>query len=193
VVVDNQLWVANSGGYGQDNTISVIDPESNSVTNAIEVADCPKNVVVDANGDVWAVCSGFVSDYDTGETTMPGLVRINSTSKEVEETFNLPAADYGHPSLIIASMDGNSICFSNSYGTSGVWKMPVDANAVPDAPWIDELPYSMGVDPETGEIYLGISPDFVNPGYVTVYGTDGQKTATYDENIGLGPNKFIFD
>jgi hypothetical protein len=175
VNINDKLWVVNSGGYGQDNTISVIDTERGSVTNTIEVADCPKKVVEDVNGNVWAICSGYVKDYETGETTVPGLVRINGDSEEVVQTFDLPASDYGHPSRIAISSDKSSVYFANAYGVSGVWKMAVDANQVPDEPWLNELPYNMGVNSQTGEIYLGIAPNFTDPGYVTVYDANGEK------------------
>ena len=185
-IINGELWVAN-GGIGQDNTISVIDPSDNSVVQTIEGGDCPKELAVDADGYVWAVCSGY-TDWATGESTTPFLERIDASSYEVTKQLELPAAH----SQIAASPDGQTIYFGGGYGNVGVFAITYDAAQLPSTPLINETLNGLGVHPGTGDIYCAVAPSFEEPGYVSVYDANGNKVTTYEENIGIGPSNFYF-
>ncbi|MFO7999827.1 MAG: hypothetical protein R6U46_01180 [Marinilabilia sp.] len=185
-VINDEVWVAN-GGIGQDNTISVIDPEQNTVKATIEGKDCPKDLAVDAEGDVWAVCSGY-TDWDTGESTTPYLEKIDAENYEVLDSFELPGAH----SQIAASVDGQTIYFGGGYGNVGLWAMDYNASELPAEPLIDETLNGLSVDPDNGDIYCAVAPSYEEPGYVSVYDANGNEVALYEDNIGIGPNNFIF-
>jgi hypothetical protein len=195
-VVNDELWVANNGGIIQNNTISVINLSTGTVKKTIEVNDGPKNMVEDANGDVWALCAGYTEyDPDTwGVTTStpPAIYKFDGNTYEVIETFNPDESVYGKPTHIALAADGESIYFGGAYGFPGVWELAIDATELPQQTFADDTPNGMSVNPENGDVYIGIAPDYTNPGTVEVYDTSGINIATYKENIGVGPCNFIF-
>ena len=185
-VINDEIWVAN-GGIGQDNTISVIDPAEKAVSNTIEGGDCPKDLAVDAEGNVWAVCSGY-TDWETGDSTKPFLQKMSASDYEVVESFELPAAH----SKIAASIDGETLYFGGGYGNEGIFAMDYNASELPTESFINETLNGIGIHPENGDIYCGIAPSFTDPGHVEVYSANGNHITTYEENIGIGPNNFVF-
>ncbi|WP_232526827.1 YncE family protein [Marinilabilia rubra] len=194
-MVNGELWVANCGGYGRDTIISVVDVSQGLVKEEIEVNDNPQDLVVDGNGDVWVLSTGY-TEYDENwaivMSTEAGIHKINPDTYEVEETFLPDESVYGKATRIEMAADGQSFYFGGAYGFSGVWEMAVDATELPQETFADVTPNGMTVNPDNGDLYIGIAPDYENPGIVEVYGTNGVKIATYDENIGVGPCNFIF-
>lgn len=191
-IVNDELWVANSGGYGQNNTVSVIDLTQETVKETLEVNDGPKSLVEDANGDVWVVCAGYTEydpeTYEVVSSTPAALHKFDPASYEETESFAPDEEVYGKPGKIALSADKESIYFNGQ----GIWKMDVDAAELPAETFADVSPYGMSVDPDNGDVYFGIAPSFEEAGYVEVYDANGNEVATYEENIGIGPNNFYF-
>ncbi|MGM0377004.1 MAG: YncE family protein [Bacteroidota bacterium] len=191
-IVNDELWVANSGGYGPNNTVSVIDLNQETVKETLEVNDGPKNMVEDANGDVWVVCAGYTEydpeTYEVVSSTPAALHKFDPASYEATETFSPDEGVHGKPGKIALSADKQSIYFNGE----GIWKMDVDAAELPSETFVNVSPYGMSVDPDNGDVYFGIAPNFEEAGYVEVYDANGNEVATYEENIGIGPNNFYF-
>ncbi len=86
LVHGGKLFVCNSGGWIEDNTVSVIDISTNTVISTIAVGDRPNDIDVDDQGNVWVLCSGKVV-YGVWpeilEETEARLVSINSSTNEV--------------------------------------------------------------------------------------------------------------
>ena len=60
ITVNNGLaYVTNVGGWGLDNTVTVIDIASDNVVTTINVGDKANSAQVDANGDIWVLCGGL--------------------------------------------------------------------------------------------------------------------------------------
>ncbi|MFW6389397.1 MAG: YncE family protein, partial [Marinilabiliaceae bacterium] len=195
-IVNDELWVPNSGGYGQNNTISVIDLGQEVVKETLEVNDGPQKLVEDANGDMWVICAGYTeydpNTYEVVSSTPAALHKVDVATYEETEKFTLDEEVYGKPVKIAISPDKQSIYFGGAQGIQGIWKMDINATDLPGETFADVSPYGMGVDPENGDVYFGIAPSFEEPGHVEVYSANGEKISTYDENIGIGPNNFIF-
>lgn len=195
-VINDELWVANSGGYGANDTVSVIDLSDYSVKETIKVHDCPQDVVEDVNGDVWVLTAGYNEyDMETWEVvrSTPGaLHQINTNTYEVEKTLEVDEAIYGKPTRMAMAADGQSIYFGGGYGYPGIWEVNIDATELPVDKFADVAVNGMSVDPATGNLYVGIAPDYTSPGSVEVYDVNGNKLETYTENIGIGPCNFIF-
>lgn len=196
IMVNDELWVANSGGYGRDNVISVIDISQNAVKEEIEVNDNPQKLVMDANGDLWGLSTGYTEyDQTTWEviTSTPSAIhKINPTNYEVQETFLPDETVYGKATKIAMAADGQSFYFGGGLGFPGVWEMTIDATELPQQTFADVTSEGLSVNPGNGDLYIGIAPDYENTGSVEVYGSNGTKVATYDENIGIGPCNFVF-
>lgn len=194
-VVGDQLWVANSGGYGTDNTISVIDLDNDEVIKQIAVNDNPQDLVVDANGDVWVLATGYTKYDDAWNVvseTPSAIQKIDASSFEIEKTFNPDETVYGKATKIAIAADGQSFYFGGGYGFQGVWEMDITASELPQKTFADVTPYGLGVNPANGDVYIGVAPNFTSGGRVEVYSASGSVVETYEQNIGIGPSNFVF-
>ncbi|HKL38806.1 MAG TPA: DUF5074 domain-containing protein [Bacteroidales bacterium] len=184
--VNDQIYVTNSGGHNADNTVSVIDSEQHSVVETITVGDIPMDIEKDKNNNLWIFCKGLGS-WQTGGPSNSSLVKINTQNQETTH-FDLggKVGSYGNY-LLALSPAKDSLYFT---GTSGVFKMSIEANQVPSDPVIDKIPYGLDVNPENGNVYCLIS-NYQTKGYAFRY--DKSHALIDSIQVGYGPNAVIFE
>lgn len=186
---NGKIYVANSGGFELGNTISVIDPSSNTLENTINVADCPKELVVDKNGDVWAICSGYI-EYDANwnitSQSPSELARIDGTTAERVVLFQDQ-----HPSHIDINSNRDAVFYGGGYGFNGIYKLPVDSRELATTPAIDGYFYGFNVNPNNDDIYALLAPNFSSAGTLEIYSNVGVVKGEFE--VGIGPNTVLFN
>jgi DNA-binding beta-propeller fold protein YncE len=176
--------------YSFDNKILVLDPETDRLTDSIEVLQQPNSIVLDKYGKIWALCDGGYEGSTYGNT-QPGLVRIDARSHTVEKIFILPEDEW--PSKLCINRKADTLYYING----DVWRMPVDADHLPHESFIQSetglqtrLFYGLGVDPETSEVYVSDAIDHVQSGVVYRYTSNGEGVDTFQ--AGIIPGFFCF-
>lgn len=195
LVHDNLIWVANSGGYATDSTVSIIDPSSNTVTSTITTPNGPRHFAVDVNNNIWVVCYGAVTydsepPYAITNETPSYLVQISADSKKIIKELKI--SDTNHSSHISISPNGKTIYTDDS---RGIFATPIDATVFPTEPFIKNSGdfYGFSIHPENGDIYTFIVPAWDRAGSIKVYNPEeGKLTQTINDGIGIGPSKIIF-
>jgi len=185
-LVDNKVYVTNSGGYQADNTVSVIDTEENTVIETITVGDIPMDIEKDRKDNLWVFCKGLGS-WQTNGPSNSSLVKINTQNQETTH-FDLQAkvSSFGNY-LLALSPAKYSLYFT---GATGVYKMSIDANQVPSEPVIVKIPYGLNVNPENGNVYCLIS-NAQEKGYAVRY--DKSHALIDSIEVGYNPNAVIFE
>ncbi len=184
----NYVFVANSGGWDFDNTVSVININTHEVEKSIEVGDIPVQAVTDANGDIWVLCRGKVVYDDTWTTiveeTDSRLVRIDGTTHEVVTDIVIgETGDYFNPSYLSVCPDGLELYFGES---DGLYVMGIDENQQPASPLIEKDFTAVITDPGTGYIMGVTLTDYSSAGKLHIYSANGTETGSF--NVGIGPN-----
>ncbi len=193
VAVAGKVWVANSGGYGQDSTVSVINPSTNKVEATIQVGYCPKEMVTDANGKIWVLCSGttiYDENWNVVGSKPSSLLVINPNTKSVEKI--IPLFNDQHPSHIDVSPSKQIVYFGGGFGFNGIYSIPINATAAPQGPSIQGYFYGFNVNPNNGDIYCLEAPSFTGAGKLKVFASDftGPKKTV---DVGIGPNGVLFN
>ncbi|WP_299526285.1 YncE family protein [Winogradskyella sp.] len=178
---NGNLFIAHQGGFGQGNTISVIDTTDNSI-QSITVGDVPSALKVDDN-NLYVLCSGNPSF--TGNETAGSLfiIDLNNYTNIIEFTF--PGLE--HPAFL--GLDTTDLFYTLN---SDIYKMDLTASSLPTVPFIDtaaqsvSTPYSF--NKIGNQLYLGDALDFVSNGTVFVYEDNGSFSTQY--TVGLLPNAF---
>lgn len=178
------VYVANSGGYANNNTISVINAKTDEVSKTITLdGDSPRDFIIDANNDIWVLCAGY-TDYSDMSQTPSKLIRINATTNEVAESITISATL--HPTCLETSKNGNNLFYGGGYGVQGIFKMSIDDNTVPTTALIDKSFYGFNINPETGNIFAMEAPSFTANGTLWRYEANGTELGSYE--AGVGPN-----
>lgn len=182
-----KVFVCNSGGWANDNTISVIDVSAQSVIETVAVGDVPVDAVTDQNGDVWVLCRGKVI-YDESWNVVGDsdamLYKIDGTNHEIE--YSMIVGENGdHPSHLEINPEGNVLYLENN----GVFSMDITSTSF--TALISGSYNSLDIHPVSGDIWCTAIPNFVSSTPVYKYSLTGQLLATY--NAGIGSNGVDFN
>lgn len=190
----DNIYVANSGGWIDDNTVSVIDINTNELVQTIEVGDRPIDMVVDANNNIWVLCRGK-QVYDAGWTEIieesdSKLVIINSSDNTIKKSIIIGQKGDMNPFIRHISVynNGNTILFDES---EGIYSMGINDNDAPVNPLINRNFYGMEADPLNGLIYCFQVKDFVTDGYMFRYDYEGILIDSL--KVGIGPKGAYFN
>lgn len=176
--------------WSYDNTILVIDTETDRVIEEIEVPIQPKSMVLDKNGKLWVLTDGGFDGSPFGFEA-PALVKIDASTFETERLWRFTKGD--HPAALTTNATADTLYFLNLH----VWQMPVDATRIPEIPFIESTYtdtyggfYSLSIDPKTSDVYVGDAIDHRQDGMVYRYSATGKLKDNF--RVGIAPGYFIF-
>lgn len=189
--VGNRLYVANAGGFAKDNTVKVINIETDAVIATAIVGDNPYALQQDKDGNLWVACAGYIvynQDFSIDETlsTKPELTKLNSELAELA-SFPFNKIDYGNLTQLEISPTGDKIYYNYD---NGIYAMDVSASTLPTTPLISKWYYGLDVDPFTGDIIGCAVVDFSSAGKIEVHDAGGTLKQTY--TVGIAPNGCAF-
>ena len=185
IVHNGKVFVANCGGYVSDNTVSVIDPNSLALSATIKnFADDPTDFAIDANNTLWVLCAGI--SYPTN--TSSKLHRINESAMTTD--LGLLLSTDSHPNHLALSKDKKTLFYGGGYGFNGIFKIDINAPAVPAKPFIDKSFYGFSINPATDEIYGLEAANSTSNGNLIRYKADGSQIKSYP--VGINPNGAVF-
>jgi hypothetical protein len=166
--------------WHEDNTILVIDSQSDKIVDSIVIGDYPSAIVKDKNQKLWVVTGGFGSSSE--------LYRIDAPSRRVEQVF--PMAESDNFSKLTLNGSRDTLYYINR----SLWRMSVSDQRLPLRPFIERGGasnyYCVGVDPHTSEIYLSDALDYNQRGVVYRYSPAGELIDKF--NTGISPGAFCF-
>lgn len=180
VFVDGHTFVANTG----DNKILKIGPKSNQIVDELNTAIQPISLVTDQNDKLWALCTG---GFNEG---FPRLYQIDPFNLEIMAQWQFESLD-DFPSDLVIDGSGATLYYQNG---GQVFRMKISDQELPKTAWLDpgfQYLYALGVDPESGNIYLSDAYDFQRNGKVAVYDPDGNEINSFAS--GEGPGGFVFN
>ena len=189
----NKLYVANSGGYrypDYDNTISVIDLTTFTVTDTIEVAFNLHRFEVDSQGYIWASSRGdyygqgsktYVIDPNTN-TVCDSLAVPNSGMALVGDSLYVYGVEWSY------TTNANT----NSYHLINTRTRKVVADhLVADGTDLKiRIPQGIAVNPLSKEIFITDAIDYVSPGRLYSFTPEG--TLKAEVRAGDIPAHFAF-
>jgi hypothetical protein len=188
---NGRVYVANGGGLGYDSTLAVINPQNDGLLDHIVVGDNPSSLAADVNGNLWVAGSGrAVYDPDNNfalveeESSAGFIARLEND--ELVLKLEVPQVATGPADLVIDE-SGQTVYFRY---IDGIYRMNIDDESLPAAPFIPGSFYALALDPLSGEILLGEAPNFSDDGTFYRYTSGGQLIESY--TVGIGPGGFAF-
>ena len=186
---DNKAYICNVGGFGLDNTVSVIDTENDVLITNINVGDKPNSIVEDANGNIWVLAGGN-TEYDANWNVVaetPGeLTNINSETYNVDGSIVFEVGD--HPKDLIIDDNGTTLYFSNGSWSKSVFSFNIYNNMLSTNPIIAKSFYSIGFN--DNYIYGTDVKDYVQNGWTYKYNTNGEVVDSSE--VGIIPGGYCF-
>jgi YVTN family beta-propeller protein len=172
--------------WSYDNTILVIDSQTDQIINQIKTGKQPSGMAIDKFNKLWVLCDGGMGKSDQDNRTAV-LQKFNAQSRIIEKEFFFPSQE--KPTKLCIDQAKENLFFINK----GIWKMSVNSEALPALPLIPSeknLYYGLGVDPETSEIYFSDAIDYLQKGIIYRCTSIGARIDSF--KTGIIPGSFCF-
>ena len=183
----DKLYVANSGGFGMDSTITIIDMNTNLKADSLVVGGNPQSIVKDKDGNKWILCSGTVQyseDWTSIIRQTPSqLVKLNNNDEIVKTVI---IAETDHPAAFDINPEGDKLYFGGGYTYSTIKSYSLKENEPTINEIISDMPYGFMVEKTTGELFVFMATSFTDNGQLKRYTSTGTLLKTY--TVGIGPN-----
>lgn len=180
--INGKLYAAHQGGYGYGNSVTVINPATSTVEETITVGDVPNSLLV-RDGFLYVLCGGKPSW--SGTETFGELDKIDLTNNTVVSTIATPSQ---HPQNLKGG-ENNDIFYTID---EAVYKADITNTTLPVAPLFSLSAQGVygiyGMDVIDNTIYVADAGNYVSPGQVYIYETDGTPVTNY--TVGVIPNSF---
>lgn len=177
-IVDDKIYVANSGGYmfpNYESTVSVIDIPTFKEIERIPIAINLEWCKADKRGVLWVNSRG---DYYTKNSM---LYAYDTRKHELIDSIDVRVSNMwmDGDSLYIVSTEWSYITMSNTISNSIVntkTRQVVSTNFITDGTdKLIQIPYGICVNPFTKDIYVSDARDYVSPGRLYCFSPDGKK------------------
>jgi DNA-binding beta-propeller fold protein YncE len=177
-IADGKIYVANSGGYmfpNYEKTVSVIDLASFKEIKRIDVARNLHRLRADRHGNLWVTSRG---DYYAQPSR---LYRIDRTRDELADSLDIAVSNFhlDGDSLYLYSTEWSYLTMSNEI-TCGI--VDVAKRTIVTRRFITDgaeqqikIPYGIMVHPLTKDIYVTDAKNYVSPGTLYCFGSDGRQ------------------
>jgi YVTN family beta-propeller protein len=194
VKLNEQVYVANSGGWGLDSTVSVINSNTDEVTRLIQVGKVPLDMALDAENNLWVYWKGY-SQYNWD----PPYNLVSETDallqKVDRETGNIiwqqavgKAGDYtATPPKMAISRNGSKLFYLRP---DGVYALTTGSPALSATPLIAGSFYGIEVNPDDDNIYV-FESSFTGNGSLKIYDPKGNPVA--QGTVVVAPNGAAFN
>jgi len=186
-IVNGKLYVANSGGYMgmntgvYDNRLSVISLSTFTLDKHLTIATNLQDILVDSQSQLWIASYGNYYDINAD------IIRFNPTT-EAFTSQGVPVTK-----MVMAN---DTICFyATTYDdtwtpTTSFYKLATSTSSLYPLTLSTPVatPYALGVNPQSGNLYITDAGDYVNPGSLLCFKADG--TYQWKLSTGVIPGHF---
>lgn len=172
--------------WSYQNRIIKIDTETDTVSDSLTVGIQPNSIALDAFNRLWVITDGGIEGSPLGFEA-GALYCIDLSSFSIVKSFSFKTGD--QPSELQISKDGETLFWLNG----DVWKMNVNASALPAYPIIEDKQtkyYGLTVSPETGDIYVADAIDYSQQGIVYRFSKEGELLDSF--YVGITPGAFCW-
>lgn len=188
-----KIYVANSGGYmvpNYESTVSVIDLDTFTVTDEIEIAINLHQILTDNQNRLWISSRGDY--YDTEGR----LFCYDPEAARIVKTFDLSVSDMwvddDYIYTVATAWSYVSMSFEKKFAVIDTRSLEkISDNFITDGTDAKiSVPYGVAVNPITKEIFVTDARTYVNPGYLYCFTPEG--TQKWRVRTGDVPAHFAF-
>ncbi|MBO6025662.1 MAG: DUF5074 domain-containing protein [Bacteroidales bacterium] len=199
--VGDALFVTNWSRYyvpGMvNNTVQVVDINSDTKVADIEVGYEPNFLVLDKNGYIWVMCEGDVND-PTIPSELWKIDPVSKTGTKVKAFEEKDPVTQMYLKSLNLAIDPTGTYLYFVYG--GDWTVGGDVRRINvDSPeemddfvisGADKMFYKLSVDPFNGDLYVTDAKSYVQDGTVYRYSAQGTLLNSFD--AGICPGYILF-
>jgi len=139
----NDVYVSMTGGYLVDSVVTVINTNSDQISDNIAVDFVPSSMQLDANSDIWVLCRGLIDQQNPSNNRPGKLIKLVNNQIDLSITVASAASD------LVINNSKDILYFLNPVASSWTYEHPISSNTLATVPFIDVSTSHLGHDPET--------------------------------------------
>ncbi len=178
----NYIFATNSGGFGRDSTVAVIDIQGDSLLRKIQLADNPQSVILGGDGMIWVLCNGYSDWMDPANNTNGQIAKINPATYDVENTMDLP----GNGAVDLVYND--DMLYFSFFGA--IYSQDINNATFDNNVFVSRYFYGLGYDPYSGYLNFADAGDFASDGQIFRYDVSGNFVDSL--SVGIVPSNMAF-
>ena len=175
------------------NAVYKIDVTTDKLIQTIKIAGyAPQEALIDKEQMLWVLAG----DQYSGKAAT--WTRIDPSTGEILTSYTFPADANTVRPVFNNTKDTLYFIEANQNGgteDNGIYRMGIHDAELPTQPFVAAKQYqyfwALGIDPLSGNIYIGDPKGFIQKGSVYIYRPDAVLLKTF--TVGLGPGHFYFD
>ncbi len=186
IIQKGDTVLANCWNNGRE--ILIINSKSDELISSIQVGAQPKSMALDSQNKLWVLCDGGYEGHPYF-FEKPELLRIDIRTLEIEKKFFFDMKS--SPSELQIQNDTLFFINRNIYRMS-IFDAQLPQQAFIESPYGDDYGgfYSLGLHPQTSEIYVADAIDHQQNGIIYNYNRKGELINSF--KAGVNPGYFCF-
>lgn len=173
----NRVFVLNAA----TTTVSVIDPTNWTVSFTIALSDHPSDMVADAQGNLWFLCSGetlYDANWNITGHTDAQMHRVDGSTLEWQQSWVVGSGGQ-HPRDLERSPNGEVLYYTSDQLMQFSSNLsPNDAEVVVDGNF-----YGITVDQSSGDIWAVLPSDYLNRSTIRRYSASGSMEKSFQAGM----------
>ncbi len=168
LIVGNTLFVCNKNS----NKLFLIDTQTNTVTDSIQVAKGANSICLDANQKIWLACGGSLTNY------AGYLFQIDPRTKHIIKQFEFKLNEA--PTAIQFESSNNCLYYLNG----SLFQLADTATILPSVPIVKKMNANFyGFNIIDQQLLLADVKDFVQSSTISIYDLNGNLIETFTGGI----------
>ena len=183
--IGESYWILERSITGASNEFArmiEVDKELNLLTE-VDLPIEPNSIAVDNNNNIWILSSGKES-----ENLLPSLIRLNTSSKQIE--LQLEFTDWSNiPLNLVIDSDGEQLYYNRA---EEIYTLNIMDTALPTTSLFSTSAqniYALSIPLDDNNIYVSDAMDFIQNGSVYIYTSQGIFVNSF--SAGVIPSKVV--
>lgn len=173
IISDGTKIYVQNAAFGSGSSVSIINPDDNSIENQIDTGDALQSIYIDS-GSLFALHAS-------------GMDRINLNTQEVASTIELPSNISGAKNLRIYN-GSFYYTFENKVYTTSLSESSLGAIPLIEYESNSAFGVMYGFAVLNDFIFIGDAGDFASDGFVEIYDLNGN--LVFETSVGVAPCAF---
>lgn len=172
----------------------IVEPSTDSITGSYSLNNnvAPQESALDKDGKLWVLSGNVAQGKDAA------LIKLNPNNGQVEQEYHFPTK--AEVVRLVMNEAKDSVYFievdyNGGVQNNGIYRMSIHANTLPNLAFIQAQQFqyfwALGIEPGTGNIFVGDPKGFIQKGTVMIYDRDGALQKQFATPV--GPGHFYFD